>query len=420
MNRILIKATILAPLLFSYGQQEVVAFDGAKFGMHLKEMRSNLPEESQKKFDRLWQDIAVQKKQKKFSKVNDAFDELMQLIPESVQTWKYAAWSLGYFWFDQEVSTKENYRAIRQAILLLMDGVRANPDNPILLYELGWYTGQKIGFHEHKSDMRALFRKDKQLHKAFRNLPYLKKGFGVGRASDNWLVAKLLYEQAIMAYDVKGQSIGEKYPPTFCSSLPLMLSGYADSLADEGHFSPETTKAWQDAAGAWEELASRPFKSEQYGLTFRLKDKQDLEKIIMAGGEIQDSIKARYRLAKTGRLITNIDAWQQLCRIEQTDLVLKARRTLHRAINQLKSDRQKGDGPVSISTRMLFDASFQHWADVYEKHDGLIANGLILEDFSEAIDIYRAEILGGRELPVEFPLASVIQHWEKESEPLEK
>lgn len=406
---------ILAVALFlCCGEQPTaVAEEPNEYAKEFQERRSSFTEKQRAKFDQLWKTVARQRQLGNTDKVDEALDEILQLVPDSIPIWQYAAWSVGFFEAERMKSTDEKYQAARRGILLLLKGVDVNPDNPILLYELGFYSGTRIGLHEN-GEMRELFRHDHKLHKILKAYIELDRSRGVGGLPDNWLVAKSFYRQAILAYTEKDKSIGNKFPLLVFSGVPSSLSRYAESLELDGRFGDEVAIAWRRAAESWRALENRPFKNEWLGDTIRLSDSKDLEERIHAGETLVEKTRQKYEICKTRRLIVNLDAWQQRCEVEQTELVRGARQSLYRANVRLMDSKNKG---TSLEpARILFDEGFHAWKEVFEHYEDLIDNVLMCEGLIQDIEIYQKEFYEGRSLPTDFPLGDVWEHWTKSVE----
>lgn len=189
--------------------------------------------------------------------------------------------------------------------------------------------------------------------------------------------------------------------------VPIAVSRYAISLAKDGHFGEERTKAWEAATQAWEEFADREFDIEGQDFSIRLNDYDELKRQIESKEQTEDDILLRFRYVKTRRDLCNFDQWKGRCELEKIELVTSARRATHKARLRLTQEEQTGN-TLSDRASELFIKSFREWAEAYEQHDPLYENDLIAADVIEEVELYRDKFLDGKKLPADFPLNQVL------------
>ena len=124
------------------------------------------------------------------------------------------------------------------------EGERYNVDNPHLLWDLGWFIGQKIGRADEHVQYRRLFKDGRRLPSA-----------PIGRptsATTGWS-ARSGTCKAIDAVDNKGKSLGRKSPRDFYSSPAKSQMNYAEAIEEEGFFD-KARRAWIKAAEEWRQF----------------------------------------------------------------------------------------------------------------------------------------------------------------------
>jgi hypothetical protein len=194
----------------------------------------------------LWNKANHYKKVEDWTSLTASLEQLAKLQPNFITFWKFQAWNLSYNVSVEFDDYKDRYYYVRRGIEFLTDGERYNEDNPVLLWDLGWFIGQKIGRADEHEQYRRLFKADDDFHPPDRSL----------EERDNWLVGKEWYLDTIESIDVKKNSIGRKSPRDVYSSPAKSTMNYAEAIEKEGAFD-RARRAWIRAAEEW----------RQFGLT---------------------------------------------------------------------------------------------------------------------------------------------------------
>jgi len=221
----------------------------------------------------LWSKANELKKTEDWTGFQAALEQLARLQPYFIKVWEYQAWNLSYNVSVEVDNVRDRFYYVKQGIKYLKEGIGYNRDNPTLLDDLGWFTGNKVGRADEHEIYRKLFKLDEDLHPE-----------GDLTARDNWLVSKGWYEQAVKAIDVGGQPLGTKNPTTFFDSPARSQISYAEAIETEGVFGQLAKRAWQEGAKLWREYGEREMPSTEE-FTIRLLDLkkwQDEEKQLRA------------------------------------------------------------------------------------------------------------------------------------------
>ena len=191
----------------------------------------------------LWEKANYYKKVEDWTNLTATLEQLAKLQPNFITFWKFQAWNLTYNVSVEFDDYHDRYYYVRRGIEFLQEGERYNVDNPQLLWDLGWFIGQKIGRADEHVQYRRLFKEDDEFHPADRTL----------EERDNWLVGKEWYLKAIDAVDNKGKSLGRKSPRDFYSSPAKSQMNYAEAIEEEGYFD-KARRAWIKAAEEWQRV----------------------------------------------------------------------------------------------------------------------------------------------------------------------
>lgn len=210
----------------------------------------------------LWSTANEMKKTEDWTAFQATLEQLARLQPYFIKVWEYQAWNLSYNVSVEVDNVRDRFYYVKQGIKYLKDGIGYNRDNPTLLDDLGWFTGNKVGRADEHVIYRKLFKLDEDLNPE-----------GDLASRDNWLVSKKWYEQAVRAVDAGGQPLGTKNPTTFFDSPARSQISYAEAIQTEGVFGQLAKRAWQEGARLWNEYGTREMPSTEDFL-IRLVDYQ--------------------------------------------------------------------------------------------------------------------------------------------------
>jgi hypothetical protein len=188
----------------------------------------------------LWNQANHYKKVEDWTNLAATLEQLAKLQPNYIIFWKFQGWNLSYNVSVEFDDYRDRYYWVRRGVEFLQKGERYNIDHPQLLWDLGWFIGQKIGRADERRQYRRLFKEDDQFHPPDRSL----------EDRDNWLVGKEWYLRAIDAVDNKGHSLGRKSPRDFYSGPAKSTMNYAEAIEEDGAFE-KARRAWIKAADEW-------------------------------------------------------------------------------------------------------------------------------------------------------------------------
>lgn len=230
----------------------------------------------------LWGKANDYKKKEDWTNLTATLEQLALLQPNFITFWKYQSWNVAYNVSVQFDDYRDRYYYVREGIQFLEQGVAKNRENreiPQLLWDLGWFIGQKIGKADEVAQYRRLFKNDDEYH-----------GDEPPPGSDerdNWLVSKVEYGNAINAID-RGKSLGKKSEKIVYSSPAKSQMSYAAAIEEEGEFD-KGQNAWIVASDDWREFGDR-WIEHSTGRRLQLGHADRLEKSIAEKAEELDNL----------------------------------------------------------------------------------------------------------------------------------
>lgn len=212
----------------------------------------------------LWEKANYYKMTEDWTNLTATLEQLAKLQPNFITFWKFQAWNLTYNVSVEFDDYHDRYSFVRRGIQFLKEGEKYNRDNPDLLWDLGWFIGQKIGRADEHEQYRRLFVKDDDFHPA--DLPPDQR--------DNWLVGKRYYEEGIDAVTNRGKSLGRKSPRMFYSSPAMSQMNYSEAIEEDGFFD-KARRGWIKAQEEWESFGRMPIEHST-GVVLHLGEQEAL------------------------------------------------------------------------------------------------------------------------------------------------
>jgi hypothetical protein len=346
----------------------------------------------------LWEQANDAKMRENWTKLTAILEQLAKLQPNFITFWKFQAWNLTYNVSVEFDDYKDRYYYVRRGIQFLKEGERYNVDHPQLLWDLGWFIGQKIGRADEHRQYRRLFRDDEY--------DYRPPGSSL-EERDNWLSGKEWYLTAIDSVDKKGNSLGRKSPRDFYSSPAKSQMNYAEAIEEEGTFGDKARRAWQKAAEEWRQFGKEVIEHST-GVKLQLGSQPELEKelaelrakldALLPG--VREKIVEEKRQALTPddrRLLDTPSAevkredsakrYELEQKIQVTDREVAERiaqdaPTSQREALQLANDIERTDEKLQYTINYKRDANFDYWqtrADFEQTHNAIEARRLMYD-----------------------------------------
>ncbi len=296
----------------------------------------------------LWEKANYYKMTEDWTNLTATLEQLAKLQPNFITFWKFQAWNLTYNVSVEFDDFRDRYSFVRRGIQFLKQGAQYNRDNPHLLWDLGWFIGQKIGRADEHVQYRRLFAKDDDFHGA--DVPQDLR--------DNWLAGKEYYLQGVDAVDNKGKSMGRKSPRIFYSSPAMSQMNYSEAIEEEGLFD-KARRGWIKAQQEWEEFGRLPIEHST-GVVLHLGEEEKLAaEVSKLRGELdnfvpglRDKIAAERRAALTPEEKTALDAPLEKRTAAQQELAYQVDEKLVVTDRQL-AERIAMDDPAQAKQALL-------------------------------------------------------------------
>ena len=229
----------------------------------------------------LWLRADYYKEEKYFDRFSATLNQIALLQPHFISVWQHQAHNLSYNVAPEFEDYRQRYEWIKKGIDYLIRGTKYNDRKPILQYDLGHYVGQKLGKADEHVQYRALYGKDSEFHRYFRDQGLTgieSTALGYDQKPDNWLTGKLWFEQAVSLYEA-GAPI-KKSPHLLLSYGPLWEMYYAEAIQSEGILDARAGFAWKQAGADWATFGTKSlYQFRQKADLTLLSDKFAIEKI---------------------------------------------------------------------------------------------------------------------------------------------
>lgn len=211
----------------------------------------------------LWNKAHEYKKKEDWTNLMAVLDQLTNLQPNFIKFWEFQAWNVSYNVSVEFDDYHDRYYYVREGMEFLQEGIKYNEISqqiPTLLWDMGWFVGQKIGRADEHVQYRRLFREDDDYHG---DRPLAQR--------DNWLRAEEWYDLAIRKVKEEFKDIGRKSQIVFYQSPASARINYAEALQEEGKHGAQAGQAWKRAHERFMEFGEREIEHST-GVLLRLND----------------------------------------------------------------------------------------------------------------------------------------------------
>jgi len=214
----------------------------------------------------LYNRINEQQKRKQWDDQRATLEELAKLQPHFCGVWRHQAWNLSYNISAEWDDYKQRYRCVKEGIQFLQEGTTKNRREARMIWDMGWFTGQKIGRSDEHREFRKIFSdpSDDLFEFLDTHVPVdlEKPREGHRGRRDNWLMSKTWYlagERMIDQGDADLIGMGDFQ---YFSSAPMAQFNYAEAIETEGTFGDVAREAWEDGSRNFNEFGARPLAVE--------------------------------------------------------------------------------------------------------------------------------------------------------------
>ena len=222
----------------------------------------------------LWDKALHYKKTHDWTNYSATLEQITKLQPNFIKVWQFQAWNLSYNVSVEFDNYLHRYQWVRKGMKFLIGGTRYNRDEPRLLWDIGWFIGQKLGRADEHRQFRREFRKDDDFHLVLDRYIPIDQALDPNGRPDNWLVGREWYLEAERAV-TRGASLRGKSPILFYSSAPMGQINFAGALGDDGRFGDVYSQAWLKGHRQWTEYGNRDILTS-YGYHIHLNELESI------------------------------------------------------------------------------------------------------------------------------------------------
>jgi len=225
----------------------------------------------------LWIYANHYKKVEDWDKLELTVQQIIRLQPNFLEVWDFQAHNLSYNVSVEFDDYRMRYQWVKKGIDFLIQGTHYNRQEPGLLNQVGWYTGQKVGRSDEQKQFRRMFKTDADFHELFRKNGVevdQDEALGPDAKPDNWLVARLWFNRAVDAVASSNRPIRGKSPLLFYSGGPMSLINGSAAGQKDGYFGERSQISWQRAMDAWRAYGDRELPATE-GFMFRLNELEE-------------------------------------------------------------------------------------------------------------------------------------------------
>jgi len=256
----------------------------------------------------LWIYANHYKKVEDWDKLELTVQQIIRLQPNFLEVWDFQAHNLSYNVSVEFDDYRMRYQWVKKGIDFLILGTHYNRQEPGLLNQVGWYTGQKVGRSDEQKQFRRMFKTDADFHELFRKNGVevdQDEALGPDVKPDNWLVARLWFNRAVEAVASTNRPIRGKAPLLFYSGGPMSLINGSAAAQKDGYFGERSQISWQRAADEWRAYGNRELPATE-GFTFRLNEYEErqarVDQLRADIDRLAPGARAEIRKEKAGKL----------------------------------------------------------------------------------------------------------------------
>lgn len=290
----------------------------------------------------LWEKSNKAKREHDYDTLTATLNQISKLQPNFISVWQFQAWNLAYNVSAEFDDYRSKYLWVKRGINFLRDGIRYNPQEPVLSWEIGWTFGHKIGRADEHLQFRRLYREDKDFHAEHATMINLQNTLGPDNKPDNWLTGREWFLRGQQLVDsgipIRGRLVDDsdsirrgKTPLIFHSHPAKWLISHAVAIEEEGILDEKAQYAWMRGGRAWDEYGQREIPTS-YGFTIRLNEEQRYKDEMKRSGDrldemlpgVREAIEAEKRAALLPEERTALDTAPENRTADQEELATMA------------------------------------------------------------------------------------------------
>ena len=219
----------------------------------------------------LWGKALHYKKTEDFNAMKATANQIAKLQPHFVSIWRFQSWELAYNVAAEFDDYRHRYNWVKKGVGYLQDGIKYNRFEPMLLWELGWFFGHKLGRSDDRRQFRRMYSDDDDFHETLLDLVDIPQTLGPDNKPDSWKTSWQSHLLGQEIVDTRNVPLRGKNPLIFHSEPAMALIYYGVAIEKEGHLDEHAQSAWRAAGIAFNEYGDRDLATST-GRQIRLND----------------------------------------------------------------------------------------------------------------------------------------------------
>ena len=219
----------------------------------------------------LWTRALDYREREDWTSMKATVNQITKLQPHFISAWRFQAWELSYNVAAEFDDQRHRYTWVKKGVDFLQQGIRYNRHEPLLVWDMGWFFGHKLGRSDDRRQFRQFYADDTDFHET---LPVdIDKTRGPNNKPDNWLAGHQLYKQSERVLDESNVPLRGKNPLLFHADPAMALIYHAIAIEDEGHLDKDGQEAWRRAGDEFRRYGNKNMPT-RLGEQVRLNDLQ--------------------------------------------------------------------------------------------------------------------------------------------------
>ncbi len=196
-----------------------------------------------------WEQAREYQMKEDWTNLDLKLEQISRLQPHFVMVWRHQAWNLSYNVSAEWDDYRDRYYWVIRGLKYLMRGQPYNNRDTRLVWDEGWFIGQKIGKSDEHRQFRPLFR-------ANAINPIHPEGRPEGDPRDNWQVAHGVFTRGLEMYN-QGIELRGANPLIFFSEPSRCTIRFVAAREEEGQVRGDYPhQYWRRARDEWKEFTS--------------------------------------------------------------------------------------------------------------------------------------------------------------------
>ena len=347
----------------------------------------------------LWIEMLEQKKVKNWAQMRATTRSITKLQPHFIEVWRFNSWNMAFNVSAEWDAVEDRYWWVKEGTKFGIEGVKRNDRYPELSWDVGRYTGQKVGHSDEKAEFRDFFRKDPDQER-YDNGPDPE----INPADKgNYLVAKDWWTDANSKEDSQIQHIMARALFRMHPSKAKM--DHAAQLQEMGIFGEKTEEEWRKGLNDLTQVYGKELYDTLAGDVYQeiSSPEQEIPALAKKNGTTEEEISHRVSRLQN---MTNYRYWRARALSELDPDIAEAHHKLYLGEEEFRQQN------FEDAEELLLDGA-EKYKVLFEKKNfkGLADDDLVIEKALWTVLILRKIHSltkgGGQPFPEDYPLRDV-------------